>query len=51
MPTAEFWYNSSFHSAINDTPFKALYGTDPNLGGMALWHDKTAPVLDNEHWD
>jgi hypothetical protein len=29
---AEFWYNTSFHSAIGMTPFQALYGrTPPNL--------------------
>ncbi|GKB32364.1 putative mitochondrial protein [Tanacetum coccineum] len=26
---AELWYNSNYHSAINTTPFEALYGQSP----------------------
>jgi hypothetical protein len=26
---AEFWYNTSFHSALGCTPFEALYGYSP----------------------
>ncbi|KAF7818664.1 Transposon Ty3-G Gag-Pol polyprotein [Senna tora] len=26
----EFWYNSSYHSAIGMTPFQALYGVNPS---------------------
>jgi hypothetical protein len=34
LPMAEFWYNSTFHSSLGCTPFKALYGHDPNLGAL-----------------
>lgn len=29
LPWAEFWYNSSFHSSINNSPFFAVYGRSP----------------------
>ncbi|GJX53028.1 reverse transcriptase [Tanacetum coccineum] len=29
LPLAELWYNSNYHSAINTTPFEALYGQPP----------------------
>nr|GFD21538.1 retrotransposable element Tf2 [Tanacetum cinerariifolium] len=31
LPLAEFWYNTNFHSAINTTPYEAVYCQTPPI--------------------
>lgn len=35
LPLSEFWYNSSFHSALGFSPFEVLYGHRPRHFGIS----------------
>lgn len=45
LPLAEYWYNTSHHSAINTTPFHALYGYHPRHLGVEALSKAQAPDL------
>lgn len=45
LPLAEYWYNTSEHSAIKMSPFVALYDKDPRHWGIDSTTTCTAPTL------
>lgn len=42
LPWAEFWYNTTYQSAVETTPFKVLYGRDPL--SLLKWKDQPSCV-------
>lgn len=43
---AEWWYNTTFHSTINTTPYEVVYGQAPPLHLPYLPHDSLNDVVD-----
>ena len=46
LPLAEWWYNTNYHSAINTTPYEAVYGQPAPLYSPHLNEKSTVMVVD-----
>lgn len=48
LPWAEYWYNTTFHSALGTTPFQEVYGrTPPPSFVMEVRKPRMLPLINN----
>lgn len=46
LPLAEWWYNTTFHTATKSSPFEIIYGQPPPLHLPYLPGESSSPVVD-----
>jgi hypothetical protein len=45
LALVEYWYNTSYHSSLQLTPFEVLYGHQPRQVDIGLWDTSEVPEL------